>query len=313
MLVAQETGARFYSAIEQALNDLPIDAVIVSSPNPFHYEQALACIERAIPILVEKPVTNDLIEARQLAAAVAASKVPLLVGHHRAHSPLMKAAKGFLDSSEFGRLVMVQGAALFYKPAHYFDDGPWRKELGGGPILINLIHEIDMVRRLCGEVEAVSALASNRMRGFDVEDSVTMNFRLVNGALGNFILSDVAASSKSWEMTSGENPAYPHDGDQNCYHFAGMNGSLEFPTMRTKHYAQESERSWWRRFEEGRLKVEPRDPLERQLEHFVQVIRGNATPLVSARDGYFNMLVVDAIRRSIESGSTELVELPAAD
>jgi predicted dehydrogenase len=90
-----------------------------------------------------------------------------------------------------------------------------------------------------------------------------------------------------------------------------MNGSLEFPTMHTKHYAQESERSWWRRFEEGRLKVEPRDPLELQLEHFVQVIRGNATPLVSARDGYFNMLVVDAIRRSIESRSTELVELPA--
>ena len=234
----------------------------------------------------------------------------MLVGHHRTHSTLLSVAEQFLRSEHFGRLVSVMGSAQFYKPYQYFVDGPWRTRIGGGPILINLIHEIGLMRHFCGEISSVVALASNVVRNFEVEDSVSISLRFSNGALGTFMLSDTAASSKSWEMTAGENPAYPHFPDEDCYHFAGTQGSLDFPSMRVRSYAKKSDRSWWTPFVSERLTVERRDPLAAQLDHFVAVIKGRETPIVTAYEGYRNMLVIEAIARSIsETRIVELAEL----
>ena len=310
-------GAAFHTSLEEALGNTGdsgarIDAVIISSPNAFHFDQALACIERKIPVLVEKPVTNTLASARELARRAAEAKVPVLVGHHRTHSTLLSVADDFLRSERFGRLVSVMGSAQFYKPAHYFVEGAWRTRIGGGPILINLIHEIGLMRHFCGEILSVVALASSSVRNFEVEDSVSISLRFANGALGTFMLSDTAASSKSWEMTAGENLAYPHFPDEDCYHFAGTRGSLDFPSMHVRSYASESDRSWWVPFVSERLAVERKDPLAAQLDHFIAVIRGQEEPIVTAHQGYRNMLVIEAISRSIrEARIVELAELEA--
>jgi predicted dehydrogenase len=299
--------ARFYSDVEETLEKERIDAAIISSPNCFHFEQAMSCVTKSVPVLVEKPVTDLIDDARKLVDRAESLRVPVLVGHHRTYSPLLDSANAFLSSPRFGRLVAVQGAALFYKPAKYFEEGPWRMKMGGGPILINLIHDIGLLRHFCGEIKSVFALAGKNNRKFEVEDSVVITFEFLNGALGNFLLSDVAASSKSWEMTSGENSAYPHFPEEYCYHFAGTNGSLDFPSMHARHYAPWSGPSWWNPFETNTLAFARRNPLELQLDHFVEVVRGNAVPRVSAREGYLNMLVVEAIMRSI--GSRAVVEL----
>lgn len=76
------------------------------------------------------------------------------------------------------------GSAVFYKPDEYFDAAPWRREAGGGPILIKMIHEIGNLRSLCGEIVAVQALASSATRDFPVEDTVAINLRFASGALG---------------------------------------------------------------------------------------------------------------------------------
>ncbi len=301
---AAEYGASFYSSLEEALGESSdpaagIDAAIISSPNAFHFDQAIKSIEHNIPVLVEKPVTDTLAKARELARRSLDAKVPVLVGHHRTHSAMLSVADNFLRSEYFGRLVSVMGSAQFYKPAHYFADGPWRTRIGGGPILINLIHEIGLLRHFCGEISEVVALASNSVRGYEVEDSVSISLRFGSGALGTFILSDAAASSKSWEMTAGENPAYPHFPDEDCYHFAGTQGSLDFPTMRIRSYPKGLDQSWWVPFASERLSVERKDPLAAQLDHFMAVIRGQEKPLITAHDGYRNMLVIEAIASSI--------------
>ncbi|SEL47452.1 Predicted dehydrogenase [Roseovarius azorensis] len=288
--------------LETVLDQDPFDAAIISSPTNFHFDQTMACIARRIPVLVEKPVTDRLETAYSLAKAVDDSGVPVLVGHHRTYSTLLSTAEDFMRSSDFGRLVTVSGSALFYKPERYFLEGEWRAKPGGGPILINLIHEIGLMRHFCGEINSVFAFANNEIRSFEVEDTVALNFTFESGALGTFILSDVAASSKSWEMTSGENPAYPYFPDEDCYHFAGTNGSIDFPSMRIRTYKGAEEASWWQPFHTTRLDATRSDPLERQLAHFVDVIRGTATPLVSAQDSFRNMLVIEAIHRSLESG-----------
>ena len=93
--------------------------------------------------------------------------------------------------------VAVMGSAAFLKPDHYYEDAPWRKQPGGGPILLNMIHEVHNLRILCGDIVAVQAFASNAVRGFPVEDTVAINLRFANGALGTFLLSDTAACPKS--------------------------------------------------------------------------------------------------------------------
>lgn len=301
--VARAFGAAFHTSLEQAFaTENPIDAAIISSPNEVHFDQAVACVSRRVPILVEKPITDTLARARTLAEMAEKAGVPVLVGHHRMHSTLLAAANRFLSSSRFGRLVSVTGSAQFYKPAQYFVEGDWRSRIGGGPILINLIHEIGLMRHFCGEISAVVALAANAVRGFEVEDSVAISLRFANGALGTFMLCDTAASSKSWEMTAGENPAYPFFPDEDCYHFAGTTGSLDFPSMRARSYVSAEAASWWKAFEHERLEVERADPLAAQLDHFVAVIRGQAQPRVTASDGYRNMLVIEAIVGSIRDG-----------
>jgi predicted dehydrogenase len=251
-----------------------------------------------VGVLLEKPVSDTVAEAARLAAAAAAKGARVIVGHHRAHSPIMARAKAVIDEGRLGRIVAVMGSAVFFKPDQYFENGPWRREPGGGPILINMIHEVHNLRMLCGEIVAVQAVASHAVRGFPVEDTVAINLRFASGALGTFMLSDTAACPRSWEQTSQENKAYASDADEDCYVVAGTFGSLSVPTMRLRTYARAEDRSWWKPFESDIVGVVREDPLTLQMEHFGAVIRGEARPLVTVRDGLANLRVTEAIAES---------------
>jgi predicted dehydrogenase len=277
---------------------------VLATPNPLHVPQALECIEARVPVLLEKPIAPTVAEAQQLVDAVEKSGAKVLIGHHRAHSPIMAKAREVIASGVLGKLVAVMGSATFLKPDHYFADGPWRREPGGGPILLNMIHEVHNLRMLCGEIVAVQAFSSNATRGFAVEDTVAINLRFANGALGSFMLSDTAACARSWEQTSQENKAYPSYDDEDCYVISGINGSLSIPTMRLKTYPRPEDRSWWKPFEIGVVGLVRDDPLKHQIEHFGAVVRGEAEPLVSARDGLANLRVTEAIVAAAKAGGT---------
>ncbi|NDH68261.1 MAG: gfo/Idh/MocA family oxidoreductase, partial [Gammaproteobacteria bacterium] len=278
------------------------DGVIISSPNKFHFSQAMCCIDAGVTVLIEKPITDDVNEGIELVNKVEKTGAKVLIGHHRSHSLILAKACEVIKSGKLGRLVSVIGSAQFRKPEHYFLDGPWRAKLGGGPILINMIHEISNLRSLMGEIRQVQAIDSSNVRNFEVEDSVAINFVFKSGALGTFMLSDVAATAKSWEQTSRENPSFPNYYDEDCYTISGTMGSLSIPTMRLKFYPREVEPSWWNPFNEEKIEVMMEDPLLRQIQHLVRVIRGDENPLVSAKDGLRNLKVTQAIKKSISTG-----------
>ena len=306
--LAAELGVPRLDSLDALLDgaggaDARPDGVIVATPNRLHVEQALACIEAGLATLVEKPVAPSVAEAVPLLERARALGARVLVGHHRAHSPLVQAAREAVAAGTLGRLVAVTGSATFVKPQGYFDEAPWRREPGGGPILLNLIHEVHNLRALCGEIVRVQAFSSNAVRGHAVEDTVVANLAFASGALGTFTLSDTAASARSWEQTSGENPAYASLPDEDCYVLAGTHGSLAVPTMRLTRYAAGTERSWWQPFERTALAVERRDPIRLQVEHFGAVARGEAVPRVTLEDGVANLAVVEAVVRAAATGS----------
>lgn len=308
--LAAQAGVTLYGSIDELLaRDRP-DGLVLATPNPLHVPQALQCIETGLPVLLEKPIATTVAEGTRLLQAVEATGAKLLIGHHRAHSPILAKARQVIDSGQLGRLVAVMGSATFLKPAHYFDDAPWRREPGAGPILLNMIHEVHSLRMLCGEIVAVQAFKSHAVRGFAVEDTVAINLRFASGALGTFMLSDTAACARSWEQTSRENPAYASYDDEDCYVITGTNGSLSVPTMRIKTYPRLQDRSWWKPFEVGSVGLVRKDPLQHQIEHFAAVVRGEAQALVTARDGLLNLRVTEAIAEAAQCG--QAVEIPLA-
>jgi predicted dehydrogenase len=302
--VAARAGVPLYASIEEMLAKDRPDGVVLATPNRLHVPHALLCIDAGLPALLEKPIASTVAEAKVIAAAVADKNARLLIAHHRAHSPIMASARKLVQSGQLGRLVSVMGSALFLKPDHYFVDAPWRKELGAGPLLMNMIHEVHNLRMLCGDIMAVQAVKSHAIRQFPVEDTVAIILQFANGVLGTFMLSDTAASARSWEQTSQENKAYPSYADEDCYVISGMFGSLSIPTMRVKSYANNEDRSWWKPFDQSVVELTLGDPIRLQMEHFGAVVRGEVEPLVSAQDGLNNLLVIDAIVQAAETGAS---------
>jgi predicted dehydrogenase len=306
--VAAQAGVPLYRSLDELLERDRPDGVILATPNQLHVEHAMACMQADLPMLLEKPIAPTVEEGERLLKLADESGAKILIGHHRAHSPIMARAKEVIDQGRLGPLVAVMGSAVFFKPDHYFVDAPWRREIGAGPILLNMIHEVHNLRMLCGDIVAVQAFASHATRGFPVEDTVTINLRFANGALGSFMLSDTAACPRSWEQTSQENKAYPTYPDEDCYVIAGTHGSLSVPTMRLKTYARAEDRSWWKPFNVSVAEMQRDDPLKHQLEHFGAVIRGEAQPLVTARDGLQNLRITEAIVEAAKTG--QVVSVP---
>ena len=304
--IARKYEVRLFQSLSECFAKDKPDGVVLATPNDLHVEQALECIAADVPCLVEKPLAHTLQEGKRLVEAAEKANHKLLVGHHRLHSPILHKAVEVLRSGVLGRLVGVIGSAVFYKPdneGYYDPPNEWRRKPGGGPILINMVHEVGNLRAMVGEIVAVQAFASSATRRFEVEDTVAINLRFENGALGSFLLSDTAASARSWEQTSQENKAYPTYKDEDAYVIVGTHGSLAVPTMRLKYYARDGDRSWWKPFKTRTIPLDRADPLARQIEHFGKVIRGEEKPLVTGRDGLQNLRVVEAISEAARNGS----------
>jgi predicted dehydrogenase len=271
---------------------------VVSTPNSLHIGQALDCLARGVPVLVEKPVADSVAEAQVLVDAQTRTGVPVLVGHHRRYNPISRRARDIVQCGKLGQIVAAHVLALFLKPQPYFD-AAWRRQKGGGPIMINLIHEIDMLRFLCGEITSVQAMGSNAVRGFDVEDTAAAVLRFANGAVGTVLLSDTATSAWHWDMSSGEQDQYPRQATQSHF-LSGTHGSLSLPDL--AYWSYRGERGWHAEISKEQTSVHQGDPYTAQLQHFAAVIAGAEAPLCSALDGLRTLQATWAVSEAAASG-----------
>jgi predicted dehydrogenase len=296
--LARTLGVAQFDTLDALIDAKICDAVYLCTPTAMHGLGARACIAAGLPVLVEKPLESDIPAARAMVAEAEAAGVPLLTGHHRRHNPLIAAAKSEIENGALGRIVSAHAMFWLMKPDDYFDV-PWRRAPGAGPILTNLAHDLDLMRHLVGEVASVEALASNAIRGHAVEETCVVSFAFANGALGTANISDSIVAPWSWEMTAGENPAYPVTGES-CYQIGGTHGALDLPSGRI--WSHPGKRSWW---EPIQARISPRsggDPLVLQAEQFARVVSRGEAPLVSGREGLRTIELLDAILCSIESG-----------
>jgi predicted dehydrogenase len=289
------------------------DGAIVAVPNQHHVAVGLACVARGLPIIIEKPIADDVTSALELVEAAEKARVPTMVGHHRRHNPIMRKAAEIIASGGIGRVVAVNGLWLSHKPRDYFNVG-WRREPGGGPVLINAIHDIDCLRMLCGDVESVSAATGNAVRRFEVEDTAAAVLQFKSGALGTLLLSDTVSAPWSWEWGSRENPNRPHE-SEDCYLVAGTQGSISVPSLRHRWH-KPGEESWDVPMTQMLVPSRPADAYHEQMRNFSGVIRGAEQPVLSGRDGTTTLATTLAITESARRGKpirvAEMLERPVA-
>jgi predicted dehydrogenase len=303
--LARDSGVPHFTDHRDLLASGLVDAVIIANPNAAHVATAVDCLNAGLPALLEKPVATSLAEVRELSLAQQQSSTPILVGHHRRHHPAVAAARRVIADGGLGRLVAVSGMWLARKADSYFD-ADWRRRKGAGVMLINLVHDLDLLRFICGEITSVQARVSNSVRGFDVEDTASLVLEFDGGALGSFIVSDAAVSPWGWDQATEDDPAFPYFPGTNCYSIAGTEGSLSFPQLAHYRHAgthREAGRADWNHPLSVSYEARnPGDSYTNQLRHFAAVVRGAEQPLVTVDDAGRTLALIEAAQRASETG-----------
>lgn len=277
------------------------EAVIVASPNHTHVPFATMLLEAGIPMLLEKPVANEAAEAETLAAIVERTGAPLLLGHHRRHNPIIKAAKAAVESGRIGEMVTAVVNSTLAKPEAYFD-AEWRRTPGqGGPLAINMSHEIDLLRHFFGEASSVRAVVSHARRNSPVEDTACAIVTFRNGGIASLTISDASCGPWAWDLSAGEAPDRFPAHDISAHMYSGTKGGLSLPDLCLWTYPG-AEPDWETEQRRERLPYRPAPVYVEQLRHFGAVIAGKAEPLVTCADGLANMRIIDAMRQSANSG-----------
>lgn len=319
--VAKELKVDHFSSIQNMIqfcnetNTNYPDGAIVCTPNSTHVKVAAELASHGIHLLVEKPLSPSPAEAIALKNYVDSKGVKLLVGHHRRFNPHIVATKENLH--KVGKIIAVQGTWTLRKPSAYFESATWRTDIntGGGVLMINLIHDIDLLQYMFGPIERVYAelLPKQKLQYPNVDEGAVLTIRFKSGTCGTFVCSDSVTSPFNFESGTGENPTIPHHEDlEGLYRIFGTEGTLSVPDFTLYHQqlngeCKQEEPSWLNPIQRE-LVVKDRDlelhshlPFDLQLNHFVDVIRGNVDPFCSAQDGMSSLLCIEAVLKSIET------------
>lgn len=271
--------------------------------------------------MVEKPVATSVSSGEELVEAAKEANVKLLVGHHRRFHPYLLATKRALDG--LGRVLAVQGIWALQKPASYFttpERNSWRQRVedGGGVVLINLIHEVDLLQYLFGNIILISALPTAKGRGYEVEEGAAVLLQFENGIVGTFVFSDNVPSPWNFEAGTGENPMIPKVEEAGgFYRVLGEKGSLSVPDLTRWSYddvpgrEEGKEKGWERVLMREKLEVRREDvPFDLQLSHFVGVVRGREEPSCSGGDALRALRVCEAIKVAVGKGDGCPIRIP---
>ncbi len=297
--LAAKHAVPHFSGAAEMMETVSPDGVIVATPTEHHLKPTLTALDAGAHVLVEKPIAETVSQARQIIDACRSAGRHVLVGHHRRYYECVRTAREIIDRGDLGRLVAVTGQWTVRKhDSYYLQD--WRRRRAAGPVLTNLIHDMDTLRAICGEIQMVSGETANGVLGFDKEDAAAIVMRFASGALGTFLLSDQACSPWGWEFGTGENPAFPRSG-QNSMRFVGTEGALEFPNLVLWKSAGDK-CDWNTPMASMPIPARLDDAFVLQIRHFAEVIRGETLPRIGAADATRTLAATVAVFDAARSG-----------
>lgn len=259
--------------------DARIEGIILATPTGLHHAQALHALSRGWHVLVEKPIAASVEEAEDIAQASNTHTRQVLVGHHRRHHPRVQVLKQLLEGEVIGAPVSASMMWGVKKPAPYFEDN-WRSSEEGSPILINSVHDIDLLRYVLGEIQDIKGFGQRGVRSRSRTETAAFVVQFENGCLGTLTVSDTTPGPWGFELGVNENPNIGATG-QDMLFISGTKGAVSFPSMTVWSGSED----WSTAPRPKTIDCTPGVPLDLQLNHFLDIIAGNAAPLIDARDG----------------------------
>lgn len=282
-----------------AMGDVPdrVDGVIIATPTHLHAAHGKEAAARNWHMLIEKPVAGTLQDAQELQDALQGTQVHSLVGHHRRYHAPVQQLKACLSEGLIGQVVNVSLLWAMRKPDAYFD-GNWRTA-GGSPVMINLVHDIDVLRFCIGEIIQTAALRGAPLRATDRIESGAIALAFENGATGTISFADTTPSPWGFEAGTGENPNIGTT-RQDMMWITGTKGAISFPSMTLWNGTD-----WSSAARPASLvpAQNTKTPLEAQLDHFLAVIDG-ADPLIDVTDAACTLAVAQAIETQLTAQHT---------
>jgi len=295
---AAEFGARAYRSLDELLDDPSVAATSICTPSGAHLEPAVRSAEAGKHVMVEKPLEITLERVDAVIDACRKARVTLGAIFPRRFQDSSRVLKRAIDGGRFGRIVLGDVYIKWYRTQEYYDKGGWRgtwKLDGGGALMNQGIHGIDLLQWLLGGIREVAAFAATLAHErIEVEDVASAAVRFQNGALGAI------------EGTTGSWP-----GTKIRIEVGGTGGSavMEDETILAWRFQDEGPED-----EEIRRAYGPREGLSgggaadpraisfeghrRQFEDFVRAIRTGTKPTCSGDDARVAVAIITGIYRS---------------
>ena len=185
--LAKACGGSVYDNLERFFRHMPMEIVLIGSPSGLHAEHGIEAANHGLHVLVEKPIDITVDRADALIGACEKARVKLGVFFQdRVSSDFIK-LKELIDSGKLGKPVLMSARIRWYRPPEYYEQSRWRGSWaldGGGALMNQGIHTIDLLLWLLGDIVSIQAKARTALHDIEVEDTVVASFEFSSGAVG---------------------------------------------------------------------------------------------------------------------------------
>ena len=286
-----EHGGEPYTEFHGFLKHRPMDMVIIGSPSALHADQGIAAAREGLHVLVEKPIDVKMELAEALVRAAAQSRVKLGVIFQDRLKPDILRLKDWIHSGKIGRPILVEASVKWYRPPEYYSGSKWRGTLaldGGGALMNQGIHTVDLLGYLLGDISRVQAVTSTSLHNIESEDTCVATLEFSNGAVGTLQATTAAypGYARHVEITGTEGTVRLEQDrivrvdlrtpipDLNLSKVADQNLSANSPVISDVSGHQ------------------------RIIEDFIHCIHTGGTPVCDGREGLRSLAVVESIYRA---------------
>ena len=190
---SQYGGARAFDSVADMLKSIDVEAVTICTPHPLHEEPCVQAVQAGAHVLIEKPMASSLEACDRMLEAASKHETRLgIVSQRRLFEPVQR-MKAAIDAGKIGTPVLGTFSMFSWRDQAYYESDPWRGKWAteGGGVLVNQSpHQLDMLQWLMGEIDEVSGYWANLNHPYvEVEDTAVAMIRFKSGGLGNVVTS----------------------------------------------------------------------------------------------------------------------------
>jgi UDP-N-acetyl-2-amino-2-deoxyglucuronate dehydrogenase len=315
---ADQYAAQAFTSLAQTLEHSGVDAVILCTPHPLHAEQAVFTANAGKHVLLEKPMALRVADCDRMIAAARTHRVKLgIISQRRLYEPVMRVKNAILEG-KLGRPVLATLGLLGWRGPEYYAMAAWRGTWageGGGVLVNQAVHQLDLMTWLMGPIERVSSEVANLNHPeIEVEDTAVAVIRFQSGALGSIVASN-SQNPGLWgriQVHGSNGASIGVQTDGGSMFVSGITKAVEAPINDLWTIPGESHllEGWQAEDRARAAKLEVMTHYHAlQIRDFVNAILEDREPMVTGEDGRNAVALIEAI---YEHGSFDRQAPPAA-